>query len=508
MEICLKKEEYRSLENICECVIEECVQAELSLPEYMPEILRIVRSSAEVKINSCGCVGERCTVDGECELRMVYTADDGSVVSFSQTRPFTRYCDNKAFAEADDVRADKAVSYVNCRATNPRRAEIKAGITVTLAAFAAVTQSIAVSCDSDLVQQKSLDIHASSLGCVCSRSFSMSDTCELKNGAALYILSTKTAAITGETRKTGNKLMINGEATVEICYVPAADRTVSETVRHSMPVSQVLEFEGLRETYNGETVLRVDAADIIIKNGPAGEGSAFDISLGITAAVTMWEQKDISLISDAYSVEGEPELEKKRVVFLTAADEVRENRNFRETVDFSKSGIGEIIDFVYENINVKAVTEGALLKISGALKLSFILRDQSGETVTDEKVTDYCFEHRLSEEIADAYTLPSVTVCAVDCIRKNSNQAEIRAELRVVCPVFEKNGLDVITDIKIKETPQKKRKSSLTVYFPQSEESLWDIARRYNTTVDAVAGENGITGETTGELKMIFIPVV
>jgi LysM repeat protein len=52
------------------------------------------------------------------------------------------------------------------------------------------------------------------------------------------------------------------------------------------------------------------------------------------------------------------------------------------------------------------------------------------------------------------------------------------------------------------------RKSAITVYFPKREESLWSIAKSYNTTVESIALENNLEGDTTGELKMLFIPSV
>ena len=37
---------------------------------------------------------------------------------------------------------------------------------------------------------------------------------------------------------------------------------------------------------------------------------------------------------------------------------------------------------------------------------------------------------------------------------------------------------------------------------------IWSIARRYNTTVNAIAEENGLEGDTTENLKVVFIPAV
>ena len=50
--------------------------------------------------------------------------------------------------------------------------------------------------------------------------------------------------------------------------------------------------------------------------------------------------------------------------------------------------------------------------------------------------------------------------------------------------------------------------AGLTVYFADAGEEIWDIARRYNTTVEAVEQENGITGETVAQKCMLLIPGV
>ena len=132
MDISLNHKEYKILRTDKDNSVEEIVEAELSLPEYMPEILRIIKSTAEPKINSCKLIGDRVTVDGVCELCMVYTAEDGCIYAFSQSRPFTRYCESSEFADAVDTNAQITVSYVNCRATGTKRAEIKSGLNIKL----------------------------------------------------------------------------------------------------------------------------------------------------------------------------------------------------------------------------------------------------------------------------------------------------------------------------------------------------------------------------------------
>lgn len=508
MDISLQKDEYRCLKKTYETSIEECVEAELSLPEYMPEILRIIRAVAVPKINNCRTVGERVTVDGVCELRMIYTSDDGCIYAFSQQCTFTRYCENAEFLNAEDVRVRADVNYVNCRATSPKRAEIKSGIRLSVTSFGKICEDIVLSGGCRGVEEKCVPVSAVSLGCKKSRSFSMSETLNIENGSAAFVLSSFASAVPTEIKKIGNKIMIRGDAIVEISYVPSEDKSTAEHIRHVMPINQILEFDGMDERYTGDVVLNVAACDIVIKNDSSGDGRAFDIALGVDADITMWEQKDFFVITDAYSVDGELELSKSALSFYSVSDEVRDTYVFKETVDVSKTGVSSIID-ASARLNDAGFSYGEkCLNIEGALNLSFILRDTAGDIATVEKTVDYKYERKQAEEITAPKCIADVTLCSFDCILKSSSEIEIRAELKITGTLFGITGIDAVCDMSLNESTDEKRSGAVTVYFPSGEEKLWDIARRYNTTVSAVSKENSLDGETTENRRVIFIPSV
>ncbi len=53
----------------------------------------------------------------------------------------------------------------------------------------------------------------------------------------------------------------------------------------------------------------------------------------------------------------------------------------------------------------------------------------------------------------------------------------------------------------------KKRHSSLVICFCSGGERVWDIARKYNTTVEEIMSENELTSEEIPEKMMLIIPV-
>ena len=102
---------------------------------------------------------------------------------------------------------------------------------------------------------------------------------------------------------------------------------------------------------------------------------------------------------------------------------------------------------------------------------------------------------------------PSVKIDGITANITAANTVSVKAELRVCGTLLEKITIDTITDITVAENSSKGRRMPITIYFPcENGECLWDIAKRYNTTVSAIAEENGISGDTTENLKILFIP--
>ena len=65
---------------------------------------------------------------------------------------------------------------------------------------------------------------------------------------------------------------------------------------------------------------------------------------------------------------------------------------------------------------------------------------------------------------------------------------------------------DAVTEIKIDDTREKKQEDyALKMYFADEGETLWDIAKKYSTSIEAIMEENDCP-ENCG--KILLIPIV
>jgi len=74
-------------------------------------------------------------------------------------------------------------------------------------------------------------------------------------------------------------------------------------------------------------------------------------------------------------------------------------------------------------------------------------------------------------------------------------------------PATQQTGLSEIT---VDENRKRTRDSdcALRLYYGTVGESVWEIAKRCNTKVSAIAAENDLSGDTLTKPGMLFIPIV
>ena len=90
-----------------------------------------------------------------------------------------------------------------------------------------------------------------------------------------------------------------------------------------------------------------------------------------------------------------------------------------------------------------------------------------------------------------------------------ASAVEIMVDLSINAAVYEKCNITLISDVEVMEnTPiERKRKGALTIYFPNNNECVWDIARIYNASVEEIMRINELESETLKAGRMILVPI-
>ena len=90
--------------------------------------------------------------------------------------------------------------------------------------------------------------------------------------------------------------------------------------------------------------------------------------------------------------------------------------------------------------------------------------------------------------------MKSIVLCSIENIEGNieSNNIALKVVLSISAKVFSEENKIFISDVLESEEEMPSKKSSITIYIVGKGDTLWELAKKFNSTVDAIAKINNI----------------
>lgn len=508
MDFNMEKQGVNRMEIVYEASAEQPVDCDVTLPDYCPDIMRILRCTITPGIATAGASGDRVTAEGTAVVRVIYVSDSGRISCYEQTVPFSKSINVSGLEENVCVRAVASTQYCNCRAVNQRRADIHGCIAISFTVTAIKKQEILCGVNGAGVQLRKKSMKISDMICRLEKMFVLNEVKELDEDspAVLRILHTRACARVSEVKAITNKILLKGEVWAKITY--CTDDGQVCCVEHTMPISQIIEAEGIDENTNNCVHLDVCSFEAVPKADSAGEMKLMDITARVTAFVTACCEKELETVCDAYSTEYEADCEKQMMSLETLSGTFSDICLCRGTIE-APEAVADITDVWCTGVTEKSFIVSGKVKISGSLSVCVLYQSADSQPCMAEKSIDYEYERDVSVQGANARCEPWVYPGECVASAGGSGKIEIKAEINISAEIYEINEDRIISNISVDESKTRQSTAAaLTIYYSEQGESVWNIARRYNTTVEAVMNENGLDSETVGSRRMLLIPSV
>ena len=508
MELNVKTAAVGMEESLLDAAVENPFDLDVHLPEYYPEVRRILKCSVQPNILSVSAGTDRVTAEGNGVMRMLYATEENKIVAYEQTFPLSR----SAPFHSDDpnvaVTAYAQTDFVNCRATGQRRAGVHGVISLRFRAFGLRQTQLVVGTQSDALQLRTQSVQTWSVQAVAERAFAMSEVVEVgeDNPPVGHILRNDVSVQIDSVKAVKDKLLIKGEVSAETLYTPE-DGGEWVRFRHTMPVSQIIEAQGVAEDNLQDVTLRIASIETTPKADGGGEMRLLEIALRVFAGVRSMQTVQMKAVQDAYSTQGKLLPQYADVPFRTSADRFSETMTVKQTIGLSASEVAQIFDVSVDGVQPTFRMDNDTAVVDCIAQIGILGADAQGEPVYTQKQAEFSFRKILAETPAHASCVPQVQITGCKGILA-ADGAEIRLEALVSGTVYAVDTERVLLSASVDNSAQDRPRAAMTIYFSDAGESVWDIARRYGTTVSAVQEENGLTDDTVAEGRMLVIPTV
>ena len=496
-----------SLESVFGGKLEQAVDGDITLPEYCPDILRILKCGLEPSIHAVQSTGERVNIEGSARITVLYAAEDGSLQSFEQSYPFSRGTDIGGLCDRCAVTAGARAEYANARAVSPRRLDIHGTLTISVQARRRRETAVLTGITGGGMQIFTEQASLSSLEALHALSFPLSEVIEIDSGAPPIdqVVLRRASVVTTEVKAIKNKLLLKGSLELRVAY---RSRGIKEPVQvlHSLPISQIIEAPGVSETTLNTLRLRVNALDAVPKADGSGEARLLEITTRLGAEVCAFVSTDLAVVKDAYSTQCGISIETRRLESRRLLESFRESFAARESFDIP-GGIQVLQLLTGELLPAEIAIKDSAVTVAGHMKAHAVYVDGEGKAATIEKELSFSFRRALKKGAVHAAAEVEAELLGIQG-SVSGGSLEVRAELSVCGDVFAVESRNIVEACAQDECEAPPRRSPLTIYFAPEGEPLWEIAKRYRTTMDAVRRENELSDDDACAGQMLLIPCV
>ena len=359
------------------------------------------------------------------------------------------------------------------------------------------------------MQCRKKQIFYENLICRKEKIFDLGETAKIPQGKATVgkILNISSRATLQSKKAVADKLLIKGDLYTDILYLSESEEGKTEKFTHSMPISQIIDIPGIGEDSPCSVVLDVKQVNVQRKADSSSQGSLAEIAVKCSAMVMCSQVNTADVIDDCYSTDCDADGEFTIQEFSFPVYTADEQKTSVCTVDMPSEVSGVLDIWCSDTISdMKAKNDKA--KVRGRAVLGMLYLDSKGNVCFAEKEADFDIDFKLQESYENMKCRCQLQMRDIEWKIIAKDKLEIKMKTGIVCQVNSCESMRIVKNINVSDKKKSSDDAALTLYFGTKNEKLWDIAKKYNTTIEAVRSENAIDGDVTEKDGMLLIPCV
>ena len=300
MELDLKFQEIPCCEVKGGMVVSHEESMETAIPEYCPDIARIVDTLGQLKVKEKTLSNGKLTISGAVKLTVLYTSEESAGLrSLELSVPYHCSVEDGRLNGCRSVCVCGRLTLVEARVVTSRKLYVRVLPEFEVEGIACPKQDIC--CDAEemsTLQLRKKELNTQMLTQVIEREFQFHQECQPESGQGVpedLLLDRISLSVT-DCRRISNKLVIKGEAFVSFLYRSETQALCNYDA--TVPFSQILDGMDLPE----DADYQVDAwaIDSDVRLLRTESSCSFSVSMRIGLMVKVYQQLSLTYIEDLY----------------------------------------------------------------------------------------------------------------------------------------------------------------------------------------------------------------
>ena len=514
MDLTISKEPLYLNEIIYDGTAEQGVEFDYILPDYYPDIFKILKCSLKPGIVSYNISGDKLICDGIVYISALYLSEGSNDLNCVEHRyTFSKTIDLSKEADGASVSIIPKTDYCTVRAISGRRLDVRGAVSCKIKVTNSQMTEIITGAKGNGVQVRKTPISCGGKKITVKKQFIAREDIEVgdSRGSVKAIVSCDTVTSVSDCKIIEDKVILKGEVKLKALYLIENEGTVStEIMEADIPLSQIIDADGITDKHSTYAQFVVLSCDLSVKQTNDSNSRVFTCDISAEAGVSAELEQVISPVTDMYSTDYECEFTTMTVKTENAPRYISQNLTLKETAECTQGTPQSVIDCRCElnNITCRSKSSEELI-VCGQASYQVLARLESGQPVYIEKVQPFELPVSVSGLSEDSSIEPFLQAASVSYSITSDSEIELRVGISMQGCLYKTQTVEIVKDISVNtDAPKKKNNEySLKLYFADENEDIWSIAKQYNTDCEQIKAENDIQGDSA-PAGMLLIPIV
>lgn len=478
------------------------VEEDIVVPDSKPDIGDVLSVQANVNITNKKIENNKLEIEGIVKFKVLYSAEDPeqSLHNITTTAGFNQNLEMEEISEDMDVKTEYDIEHVDYNVMNERKVAVKAIMNLMGKTFKSEEVDVLNDIEGveDIQTLKNVIEYDNSVGTNTAQTV-IRETYELdeETPEIKEFVDKEARAVLSDVKVTDGKVILGGNINLNLVYATEEPRNPIQNIKHEIPFTHFVELPQAKAGMECKTDVKVDEVFTDIKKNIEEQNKVYDVEAVLKSEVEVVDKEEKEVLVDAYSPSRNLNIHKSNLAYQKSA-----GRNNSQTI------LKESLDIPTDSPNILKVFEVNGRPIVSDYRLvedKCVIEGLINTDILYIADNDKMSVHGFSEEIPfrqaveisgvspDMTANIKLSIDDIEYSKINSKQVEVRYNINACCEVSKDLEMEVVVDIEdLGEELDEDNRASITIYFVQQGDTLWDIAKRYNTTIQNILEANDI----------------
>ncbi len=501
MAIELTKKQIQLNEMAEQEMVQVVKERDLIVPDGKPDMQRVMYVDGTVNIDQMDIQEGRVVYKGQIDLTVIYTPENNptAVCKMKGSIPIEDFIIVDGVDEDKKVNMSYEIENIYTNIINERKLNVKAILKVVLDMIEMKDIQVVTEATGDhmtLTQTKDMEVIKPMASGV--ETYIIKDELTIPQGKASIdeVLKVNTTIKDEQIKRVDDQMVCSGMVEVSMVYKGHEEDKI-EVAKYMIPIHYPIELAQSEDEMYWTCEMSVEPTYAQVNPDYDGEDRILEMEGMVKIAYATYDKMKETIVDDIYCPGKKVQLDENMQKFMNIAGKTEVKLPKKEIITVEKP----IDDMAIFNVEMKPTIEsqemqGDKLTVGGIIetKTTYVDPENPSQLETAENVVSFTDQIQVPGMKEDSIVKVEVTPKNINMANYNQNDMMLEYVMDYVADAYIKDEVKVIEDVEVTDMMPEEMNQfpSITVYVVKKGDSLWKLAKHYNTTVQDIMEINDI----------------